>query len=127
MQTVVETPSYLRDLKRIGLTEFERQAIIDFVARHPDVGDEIRGTGGARKVRFAGKGKGKSGGFRVVTFYTGKDIPLFLMSVFAKNEKVNLTAQERNELHDILGELAETYRERVKEDVKRRKKTYSKC
>jgi hypothetical protein len=38
------------------------------MAAKPDAGDEIRGTGGARKIRFAAKGKGKSGGVRVITF-----------------------------------------------------------
>ena len=37
-------------------------------------GDVIEGTGGARKLRFAGKGKGKRGGFRVITFFSGADI-----------------------------------------------------
>jgi hypothetical protein len=41
-------------------------------------------------VRFAGKGKGKSGGYRVITFYSGSDIPVFLLNMFAKNEKADL-------------------------------------
>jgi hypothetical protein len=60
------------------------------------------GTGGARKVRFAAKGKGKSGGVRVITFYSGQEIPVFLLNVFAKNEKIDLTAAERNEMKKIL-------------------------
>lgn len=77
MQTVVETQSYLRDAKATGLTDDERWRIVDFVAANPDAGNEIKGTGGARKVRFAGKGKGKSGGYRIITFYSGEDIPVF--------------------------------------------------
>jgi len=127
MQTVIETPSYVRDTKRVGLTEFEREKIIDYLAHNPDAGDEIQGSGGARKIRFPGKGKGKSGGYRVITFYTGKDIPLFLLNIFAKSDKVNLSPQERNELREILSELAETYIQGVIENVYRRKKNYSKC
>jgi hypothetical protein len=113
MQTVVETPEYLKDAKRAGLSEAERQAIIDFLATRPDAGDEMPGTGGARKVRFAAKGKGKSGGVRVITFYSGEEIPVFLLNVFAKNEKIDLTAAERNEMKKILSRLVDIYEGRI--------------
>jgi len=86
MQTVVETEAYLRDAKAAKLSDDERKEIVNFTAANPGAGHEIPGTGGARKVRFAGKGKGKSGGYRVITFYSGEDIPVFLLNVFAKNE-----------------------------------------
>ena len=76
--TVVETADYLKDARNAGLSEDERRAIVDFLSDNPTAGDEISGTGGARKVRFAAKGKGKSGGVRVITFYSGADIPIFL-------------------------------------------------
>jgi hypothetical protein len=60
-----------------GLTEREREAVVETIANNPAAGDEISGTGGARKVRVAGRGKGKSGGYRVITFYSGKDLPVF--------------------------------------------------
>ncbi|HEX4890418.1 MAG TPA: type II toxin-antitoxin system RelE/ParE family toxin [Alphaproteobacteria bacterium] len=114
MQTVVETQAYLRDARDAGLSEPERIAIVGWLSVHPDAGDEIKNTGGARKVRFAGKGKGKSGGYRVITFYSGPDIPVFLLNIFAKGEKVNLTQSERNELRDVLSELRKSYRKRRK-------------
>jgi hypothetical protein len=112
VQTVVETESYLRDARATGLTDKERLSIVDFIAANPDAGKEIRGTGGARKVRFAGKGKGKSGGYRVITFYSGEDVPVFLLNVFAKNEKTDLSQAERNELKTLLAALADAYRRR---------------
>jgi hypothetical protein len=112
MQTVIETESFVRDAKSVGLSDEERDAIVNFVAANPDAGDEIKGTGGARKLRFAGKGKGKSGGYRVITFYSGDDIPVFLLNVFAKNEKVDLSQAERNELKAVLTVLADSYRRR---------------
>lgn len=83
-----------------------------FRSINPDAGDEIKGTGGARKIRFGGTGKGKSGGLRIITFYGGADIPVFLLNVFAKNEKTDLTKAERNEFKATLAALAKTYRER---------------
>ncbi|MGO9454345.1 MAG: type II toxin-antitoxin system RelE/ParE family toxin [Candidatus Binataceae bacterium] len=117
MHTVVETPSYLADGKAAGLTEAERDAVVEMIAKHPEGGDEIGGTGGARKVRVAGRGKGKSGGYRVITFYSGKDMPVFLLAVYSKGETANLSKAERNELKGILGDIVREYRKRAKRHV----------
>ena len=61
MQTTIETPAYLSDAKALSLTDAERTAIVDAIAHYPSLGDVIPGTGGARKIGFAGRGKGKSG------------------------------------------------------------------
>lgn len=74
------------------------------------MGDVIPGTGGARKVRFVGRGKGKSGGFRVITYFAGTDLPVFLLTLFAKGERVDLTQAERNEMRRELAGLADDYR-----------------
>jgi mRNA-degrading endonuclease RelE of RelBE toxin-antitoxin system len=121
MQAVIETPDYLSDAKALGLTDEERKKITDYIAEHPDAGDEIKGTGGARKIRFAGRGKGKSGGYRVITFYSGEDIPVFLLNIISKGERTDLTQAERNELKQILRTLVETYRKGVKRHVQSRK------
>ena len=91
MHVVVESPEFEADAKAAGLADTDVQRIIDHLAKHPNAGDVIPGTGGARKVRVAGRGKGKSGGYRVVTFYTGPDLPLFLLTVYGKGEKIDLT------------------------------------
>jgi hypothetical protein len=88
VQAVVETNEYLRRAGQCGISDDEREEIINFIAANPLAGDEISGTGGARKVRFARPGRGKSGGYRVITFFSGANIPVFLITVFAKNEKI---------------------------------------
>jgi hypothetical protein len=120
VQTVVETTDYLLDTRRAGLTTAERERIVRLVAENPDSGDKIPGTGGARKLRIAGRGKGKSGGYRVITFFSGIDVPVFLLNIFAKGEKVDLTPAERRELAGILRSLVESYREGVNKYVKGR-------
>jgi hypothetical protein len=110
VQTVVETPAFLTDARSLDLPDAERIAIVTWIAANPAAGDVIEGTGGARKVRFAGKGKGKSGGYRVVTFFSGTGIPVFLLNIFAKNEKTDLTPKERRVLKTILAEMANAYR-----------------
>jgi hypothetical protein len=98
MQAVIETESYLRDAKAAGMSEDERNAAVDLVATDPEVGDIMQGTGGVRKARLAGRGKGKSGGYRIIYYFGGGDIPVFLITVFGKGEKANLTQGERNAL-----------------------------
>ena len=109
MHTVVETPAFVNDARALGLPETERLAIVTWIASNPEAGDVIEGSGGARKIRFAGKGKGKSGGYRVITFFSGPNIPVFLLNIFAKTEKTNLTPRERSVLKTILTDLARTY------------------
>lgn len=94
MQTVVETPGYLADAKDEGMTEAEMRAVVELVAEDPKAGDLIVGSGGCRKLRVAGKGRGKSGGYRVVTFFAGEDVPVFLLAVLAKGSRANFTAAE---------------------------------
>lgn len=94
----------------------------NYLAEKPDAGVLIQGTGGARKFRFAKPGKGKSGGYRVVTYYTADDIPVFLMDVYAKGEKINLSAKERAELKKELETFAEEYRTTMSERVREMKR-----
>ena len=79
------------------------------VAADPECGDLIRGTGGFRKVRVARKGMGKSGGARVVYVWRSDRIPVFLITVFPKNEKENLSMAERNTLKKRADNIFETY------------------
>jgi hypothetical protein len=120
VHVVVESPAFAADAKAAGLDEAEVRRVIDHLASRPDAGDVIPGTGGARKVRFGGRGRGKSGGYRVITFYSGAGLPVFLLTVFGKGQKVDLTQAERNELRKELAGLAEDYRKGVRLHVRSR-------
>ena len=78
------------------------------MANNPSTGDLLVGTGGCRKFRLAGKGRGKSGGYRVITFFGGVDIPVYLLTVFSKGERANLTQAERNALHKLTQALRQS-------------------
>src|ERR1700722_14792310 len=108
MQTVVETPPYLADAERL-FSEDERTAIIDTVSADPQCGVVIPGTGGVRKVRVAASGRVKRGGARVIYLFGGDDVPVFLLAVFAKNEKSDLSPAERNKLARFTAELIQSY------------------
>lgn len=105
-QTVVELPEFLRRAKAI-MSDEERSALVDFIAANPEAGISL--GGGLRKVRFAREGGGKSGGYRTIYVFGGTEIPLFLVTVFAKNEKGNLTKVEQAVAVTLSKQLLATY------------------
>ncbi len=107
LQTVVETPEYLTAAKGV-LSDTERADIVSMVAENPEAGVSL--GGGIRKVRFALLGRGKRGGARVVFLFSGEDVPVFLLTVFAKNEKTDLNARERAALIAAAKQMVEQYR-----------------
>jgi len=111
MHTVVETSAYLAHAERLFTPE-ERTAVVDRVATDSECGVLIPGGGGIRKVRFAFGGRGKSGGARVIYFLAGEELPVFLLAVFAKNEKSDLTPKERDTLAASVKAMVWNYRRR---------------
>jgi hypothetical protein len=109
MQTVVETPGYLKAAETI-FSEAERAGIVAMVAADPECGEVMQGTGGFRKVRVGRSGMGKRGGARVVYILRNEAFPIFLITAYAKNEKDNLTKKERNELAKRADEIFAKYR-----------------
>jgi hypothetical protein len=110
MHAVIETSAFLGDAAAAGMSEEERFAAVNFIAENPTAGVLMPGTGGARKIRFAGRGKGKSGGYRIVTYFAAPDIPVFMLAVINKGERANLSKAEQNELRKELSAIAEDYR-----------------
>lgn len=110
MQSVIELGSFLAGAKAAGMTEAERDAVVDHLSRNPRAGVLMPGTGGARKLRWKAPGRGKSGGYRVITYWAGSDVPVYLLDVFSKGEKVNLSQAERNALKVLLDTLAASHR-----------------
>jgi len=113
MHTVIETRAYLAAADDAGMTEEERQAAIIAVAHNPLAGDLMPGTGGCRKLRIAGRGKGKSGGYRVIHYYGGIDVPVFLITVFSKGERANLSRSECNRLEKLTRRLVDSLGSKV--------------
>lgn len=110
MHTVIETAGFIRDVAAAGMSDDERSGVVSLIAENPLLGVLMPGTGGARKIRIAGRGKGKSGGFRVVSYYAAPDVPVFLLAVINKGEKANLSKAEQNALRVELSAIADEYR-----------------
>jgi hypothetical protein len=113
MHTVAFFPGFAKDAADAGMTDDEVDNLVVFLSENPMAGHEIVGTGGCRKIRIAGRGKGKRGGYRVITFYTGESIPVFLVTVFSKGEQDNLSKSERNDLRTITKAIVEEYQRKV--------------
>ena len=101
MHTVVETPSYLIAAAKAGMTDAERAAAVDVVSTNPQAGTMVQKTGGVRKVRIAKEGGGKSGGYRVLTFYVEADEPVFLLTVINKSKSADLTEEQKKILKQV--------------------------
>jgi hypothetical protein len=111
MQTVVETPSYLAEAERV-LSSAEQKSVVDRLSADPTCGVLIPGGGGIRKVRFGFGGRGKSGGARVIYLFGGVNVPVFVLAIFAKNEKANLSPAELNLLSKAVAGIIRDYRRR---------------
>ncbi|VAW49533.1 RelE-like translational repressor toxin [hydrothermal vent metagenome] len=108
MQTIVELPEYKKQVQK-HLAEYDTELLINYLAEHPKAGDLMQGTGGIRKLRWAKSNVGKSGGVRVIYYFHNESMPLFLLSVFGKNEKNNLSHSERNLLAKFTLKLVKNY------------------
>lgn len=104
--TVVETPGYLDDAHDAKMTESDREAVVSEVSETPDGGDDL--GGGVYKVRVARPGRGKSKGWRVLVGFVGKELPAYLLAVFGKGDRANLTANELKELQAVMKAIKAT-------------------
>ena len=105
MLTIAELPEYIRTADKL-FSESERQDVIRYLAEHPKAGDLMEGTGGVRKLRWGRGGQGKSGGVRIIYYFHDEVMPLYLLTLFAKGDRANLTKAQRNELASLVQLLA---------------------
>lgn len=113
MHGIVLTPTFQKQADRAGLSEEVILEMASLIAADPLAGDLMAGTGGARKLRHTGRGFGKSGGYRTIHYFGGEDVPVFLLAVYGKGDKANLTQSERNQLAMLLPKIAAAYRMRA--------------
>ncbi len=111
MITVAEVPEFVRRAEKL-LSVRERQELVEYLAGHPKAGDLMEGTGGVRKLRWRRGGRGKSGGVRVIYYFHSDATPLYLLTIFGKNERANLSKTERNALSTLVRQLVQIWLER---------------
>jgi len=109
--SVVETPEFLSATRKL-MTDDERALLVDYLAYNPTSGDLVPGTGGVRKLRWGLEGRGKRGGARVVYFHHDAGMPLFALTAYAKNERADLSQQDRNDFRQLTALLVESFKRR---------------
>jgi hypothetical protein len=121
MHTVALTHAFVRAAAEAGLSDDAVRQLVDLIAANPTAGDLIVESGGCRKVRVAGRGKGKSGGYRVITYYAGEAMPVFLTTMFSRGERANLTKDECNQLSMRTKAMAADYKATTEHAAKKGK------
>jgi len=111
MITIAETEQFQKKVNQL-LTEEEKNDLISYLSRNPNTGNLIQGTSGVRKLRWARSGMGKSGGTRVIYYYHSEMMPLYLLTLFGKNEKSNLSMSEKQILSKTVKELVSYWRQK---------------
>ena len=106
---VVYAESFLRAArqlqKRYPHVLDDIDALSDRLERGETPGDRLQGLERiAFKARLRNRdaGRGKSGGYRVITYFAGRSLPVFLLTLYAKGERANLSPAERNALHALV-------------------------
>ena len=102
MHTVVETPEYLAAAKKARMSDDERDWVVRYISENATAGVVVEGTGGARKVRVPKEGGGKSGGYRVVTYYANENTPVLLISVISKSMVENFSEAAKKFFKSII-------------------------
>jgi hypothetical protein len=110
MHAVLFTEVFLRQAATSELEDEDIMEIAVTISAYPQGGDLIPGAGGARKLRHRSANKGKSGGYRTINYFGGVDVPVFVLSIYGKSDKGNLTQSERNVLSKTLPAIADAYR-----------------
>ena len=107
-RTFIQTREFSSNWDRLGFTDDDLRRLELDIMTNPDKYPVMQGTGGLRKARFAFEHQGKSGGVRVcyVDFVVKETV--YLITVYPKSEKDNLTKAERNEIKKMISKLEES-------------------
>lgn len=105
----METPEFLTATRKL-MSDEERTVLVDYLAWNPTAGDLIVGTGGVRKLRWGLAGRGKRGGARLIYFHHDADMPLFVLTAFAKSERPDLSQRDRNDFRRLTALLVATFK-----------------
>ncbi len=105
---LVELSTFVRDADRL-LSREELESLRQDLGALRLAGDLIKGTGGLRKLRWSFQGRGKRGGVRVIYYYGGDHMPIFLIAIYSKSEKDDLSSAERKAATALVKALRQEY------------------
>ena len=100
---IVETPTFTRLIKDL-LDEDSYRLLQIELAENPEKGVIVRGSGGVRKLRWSGSGRGKRGGTRVIYYWATEQDVILMLVAYAKNEMDDLTPAQCRVLRRLVEE-----------------------
>lgn len=98
---IIETSIFTRQVTAI-LTDQEYKGLQEALVSRPTLGDVIVGSGGLRKVRWSGQGRGKRGGTRVIYYWATRQDQLLMLFIYSKNQRDDLSQSQLKTLHRII-------------------------
>ncbi len=104
---LIETSIFVQQIQRL-LSDEEYKTLRKYLKDNPDITPIIQGTGGARKMRWAKKGRGKSGGIRVIYLYRSRQGDIFLLLAFSKSDQENLNHNQKKMIKMLIDKLKST-------------------
>jgi len=90
---IVETSVFTKIIGTL-LNDEEYRALQNTLVEMPSSGNLIQGSGGLRKIRWRGSGRGKRGGTRVIYYWAANHDQIFMLYAYAKNEFEDLTKDQ---------------------------------
>ena len=99
----IETSWFTKRISKL-LSDEEYNKLQWRLIEFPDAGDVIKGSGGIRKIRQSAKGKGTRGGARVIYYFAAENQEIFMLDIYAKNEKKDLNIEQIRELKNLVEE-----------------------
>lgn len=109
--TIAFTKAFERSAIKV-FSEAELIQLTNHLAFNPDEGLVIPGTGGLRKTRWPARSQGKRSGARIVYYFRDLNIPLYLLAVYTKGEKIDLTSEEKRTAQKMIGEIVAKHSQR---------------
>lgn len=100
----IETPTFTRLVTQL-LDDDEYRWLQNALVANPEAGDLIRGGGGIRKLRHALQGRGKSGGVRAIYYWRKDDHQIYMLVIYPKSKKDDLSDKEVAILRELVKEL----------------------
>ena len=104
------TRTYERAIRKL-LTEDARAEMEASIVATPDTAPVIRGTGGIRKVRWAGSGRGKRGGIRAIYFWHTGPGAIYMLTAYAKADRDDLSPADRRALMRVVANIEQERKE----------------
>ena len=103
---ILETPVFTRQIRNI-MSDEEYRELQNTLVGNPAAGKVIPGSGGLRKLRWKGSGRGKRGGSRVIYYWLTRRETLFMLVAYKKKEREDITRQQLQVLRTLVKEELE--------------------